>query len=172
MERNLFFRPKCHSKHYNPMTSQPSTVVAVGLSVFLRLIRQICSEAVFSLHTGLRDQSGTSVHKSKKHDSLWLVCILGCHKHTNSVIFLVVANQKWVILNMVIRSPQIRRCVRYNRRSCLRAASYGTCRSPFTNFRASFCTFSSASASRHRMGCLNSIFQMWSDKHYVQLTAT
>ncbi len=57
-----------------------------------------------------------------------------------------------VILNMAIRIPRIRRCVRENRRNCLRAASYEACRSPFTNFRASFCTFSSASASRHRMG--------------------
>ncbi len=28
-----------------------------------------------------------------------------------------------------------------NKRSCVRAASYGTRRSPFTNFKASFCTF-------------------------------
>ncbi len=74
----------------------------------------------------------------------------------------------WVILNMAVRSPRIRRCVRENRRSCLRAVSYGTCRSPFTNFRASFCTFLSASASRHRMGCLNRIFKMWVDERFVQ----
>ncbi len=54
-------------------------------------------------------------------------------------------------LNMVIKSPQIRRWVE-NRRSCLRSASYWTSQSPFTNFRPSFCTFSSTSASRHRMG--------------------
>ncbi len=63
----------------------------------------------------------------------------------------------WVILNMAIRSPRIRRGVRKNRRNCLRAASYGTCRSPFTNFRVSFCTFSSASALRNRMGWVASI---------------
>ncbi len=50
----------------------------------------------------------------------------------------------WVILNMAIGSPRIHRCVRENRRNCLRVASYGTCRSPFTNFRGSLCTFSSA----------------------------
>ncbi len=62
------------------------------------------------------------------------------------------SRRPWVILNMAIRSPRIRQCVRENKRSCMRAASYGTWRSPFTNFKASFCTFSSASASRHRMG--------------------
>ncbi len=35
-------------------------------------------------------------------------------------------------MNMTIRSPRILRCVRENRRCCLIAASYGTCRSPFT----------------------------------------
>ncbi len=78
------------------------------------------------------------------------------------------SRRPWVILNMAIRFPRIRRCVRENRRNCLRAASYGTCRSPFTNCRASFCTFSSASASRHRMGCLNSVFKVWLDKRFVQ----
>ncbi len=62
------------------------------------------------------------------------------------------SRRPWVILNMAIRSPRIRWCVRENKRSCLRAASYGTWRSPFTNFKASFCTFSSASSSRHRIG--------------------
>ncbi len=57
-----------------------------------------------------------------------------------------------VILNMAIKSPRIRRCVRENKRSCMRAASCRTWRSPITNFKASFCTFSSASASWHRMG--------------------
>ncbi len=37
------------------------------------------------------------------------------------------SKRPWVILNMAFRSPGIRRCVRDNRRSCLRAASYGTC---------------------------------------------
>ncbi len=46
-----------------------------------------------------------------------------------------------------IRSPRIRRREGKNRRSCHRAASYGTRRSPFKNFRAIFCAFSSASAS-------------------------
>ncbi len=49
------------------------------------------------------------------------------------------SRRPWVILNMAIRSPRIRRCFRENRRSRLRAASYGTWRSPFTNFKASFC---------------------------------
>ncbi len=62
------------------------------------------------------------------------------------------SRRPWVILNMAIRSPRIRRCVRDNRRSCLRAASYLTWRSPFTNFIASLCIFSSASASWHRLG--------------------
>ncbi len=57
-----------------------------------------------------------------------------------------------VTLNTTIRSPRIRRCVRENSRSCWRAASYGTCQNPFTNFRASFCRFSNASVSRDRMG--------------------
>ncbi len=52
----------------------------------------------------------------------------------------------------LFRSPRIRRCVRENRRSCLRAASYGTWHSHFTNFRASFCIFSSASESWDRIG--------------------
>ncbi len=80
------------------------------------------------------------------------------------------SRRPWVILNMANRSPQIRRCVRENKRSCLTAALYGTWRSPFTNFKASFCTFSSTSASRHRMGwvALNIIFQVWSDKGFVQ----
>ncbi len=39
---------------------------------------------------------------------------------------------------MAFRSPQIRWYVKENRRSCLRAASYGTCRNPFTNFRVTF----------------------------------
>ncbi len=64
------------------------------------------------------------------------------------------SKRPWVTLNMAIRSPQIRRCMRENKRDCLRAASYGTWRSPFTNFRTSFCTSSSASVSRHRMGCV------------------
>ncbi len=58
----------------------------------------------------------------------------------------------WVTLNMSIRSPLIARCMRLTKRSCLRSASYGKCRSTFTNFRASSCTFSSASASRDSMG--------------------
>ncbi len=57
----------------------------------------------------------------------------------------------WVILNMYIRSPRMRRWVRDNSRICWRAASYKTCWSPFTNYAASFCTFSNASASRIRM---------------------
>ncbi len=75
-----------------------------------------------------------------------------------------------VILNMAIRSPRIRRCMRKNIRSCLRAASYGTYRSPFTNFRASLCTFSSASAfaAYDGMGCLIRIFKIWSDERFVQ----
>ncbi len=40
----------------------------------------------------------------------------------------------------------------WNSRSCWRGASYGTCRSSFINIRASFCTFTNASASRERMG--------------------
>ncbi len=73
-----------------------------------------------------------------------------------------------VILSMAIRSPRIRRCVAENRRSCLRAVSYGKCRSPFTNFRASFCTISKVSASRDRMGCLKSMLKMWPDINFVQ----
>ncbi len=73
-----------------------------------------------------------------------------------------------VIMNMNIRPPWIRRYVRENSRSCWRAASYGTYRSPFTNFRSSFCTFSNASAARDRTGCLSSIFKMWPDTHFVQ----
>ncbi len=78
------------------------------------------------------------------------------------------SRRPWVILNMAIRFPRIRRRVRENSRSCWRAASYWTCRSPFTNFRASVCTFSNASASRDRMGCLNSIFKIFPDKNFVQ----
>ncbi len=52
--------------------------------------------------------------------------------------------------------------------SCWRADSYRTCLSPFTNFRASFGTFSNASASRDKMGYSNSIFKMWPDKKIVQ----
>ncbi len=78
------------------------------------------------------------------------------------------SKRPWVILNMAIRPPRVRRCVRENRRSCLRAASYGTCRSPFTNFRASFCTFSSAPASQNRMWWLQDVFKMWLDKRFVQ----
>ncbi len=36
---------------------------------------------------------------------------------------------------------RIRERVRENSRSCWRAPSYGTCRSPFANFRVSFCPF-------------------------------
>ncbi len=53
----------------------------------------------------------------------------------------------WVILNMNTKPPRICRCVRENTRSCWRAASYRTRRSPFTNFRSSFCTFSNAFVS-------------------------
>ncbi len=62
------------------------------------------------------------------------------------------SRRPWVLLNMDIRSQRIRRFVRENIQSCWRSASCWTCRSPFTNFRASFCTFSNASASRDRMG--------------------
>ncbi len=53
---------------------------------------------------------------------------------------------------MNIRSPRIHRCVRENSQSCWRAPSYGTCRSPFASFRASFCKFFHASVSRDRTG--------------------
>ncbi len=49
-------------------------------------------------------------------------------------------------------SPWIGRWVRENRWSCRIAASYGTFRSPFTNFRAIFCTYFNACASRDRIG--------------------
>ncbi len=60
----------------------------------------------------------------------------------------------WVILNMVIRSQHIGRWVRGNRQSCWRAASYGTCWSPFTNLRATFWTFLNVPATRDGIGCL------------------
>ncbi len=61
------------------------------------------------------------------------------------------SRRAWAILNMEIRSPRIRRCVRDKSRSCWRAAPYGTCQSAFTNLTASFCAFSNASVSRDRI---------------------
>ncbi len=77
-------------------------------------------------------------------------------------------NRPWVILKMNIRPPRIRRWERGNNRNRWKVAPYVTYQGHFTNFRATFCTFSNAFAPRDRMGCLNSIFKMWPDKNFVQ----
>ncbi len=55
-------------------------------------------------------------------------------------------------MNIDIRPQRVRE----NSRSCWRTPSYGICRNPFKNFRASFYTFPNTIASRGGMGCLNS----------------
>ncbi len=54
----------------------------------------------------------------------------------------------WYWIHMHIGPQRIHRWVRENRRSCWRAASFGTCQRPFANFTTSLCTFSNSSASR------------------------
>ncbi len=66
------------------MISQLSTVVAVGESIFLSLIRQICLEATLRLHTGVRDQSRASVQKSI--NSSLTVTRLCLGTHANDVV--------------------------------------------------------------------------------------
>ncbi len=73
-----------------------------------------------------------------------------------------------IILYLQIRSPQIHLRTRDTSRSRWRAESYGTQRSPFTNFTASFWTRAGAWKSRKRKGDDACIFKMRASKHFVE----